>query len=88
MIKTNLKQVKGKYFLVPQPANPSFWSVVLPIKKSSDETLDQIKKEKVHLWKMIIKILHFYILLTMKRDSVLINISTRLSYTDYTQQLF
>lgn len=24
----------------------------------------------------------------MKRDSVLINISTRLSYTDYTQQVF
>lgn len=57
------------------------WSVVLPIKNWA-----QIKI--CHLWKMIIKILHFYILLTMKRDSVLINISTRLSYTDYTQQVF
>lgn len=50
-------------------------------------TLCQIQK-KGHLWKMIIKILHLYILLTMKRESALINISTRLSYTDYTQQLF
>lgn len=37
---------------------------------------------------MIIKILHLYILLTMMRESALINISTRLRYTDYTQQLF
>lgn len=73
---------------MPQPTNPlSFWSVVLPIKKLSDETFCQIKK-KGHLWKMIIKILHFYILLTMLRESALINILTRLIYTDYTQQLF
>lgn len=46
------------------------------------------KKKKGHLWKMISKILHFYILLTMLRESALINILTRLLYIDYTQQLF
>lgn len=33
---------------------------------------------------MIIKILHFYILSTMMRESAFINILTRLSYTNYT----
>lgn len=71
---TNSKGVKGNYFLMLLSSQSlGFWSVVLPMKKFSYETLDQIKKQG-HLWKMVIKILHFYILLTMKRDSALINI--------------
>lgn len=75
-----------------QPTNPShFGQLCCQLQSRAMRHLVKLtkkKKKKGHLWKMIIKILHFYILLTMKRDSVLINILTRLSYTDYTQQLF
>lgn len=80
--KNFLKCVKGNILSCPIP----FFLVSCAANlKLSYETPGQIKKG--HLWKMI-KILHFYNFLTMKRDSVLINILTRLNYTDYTQQLF
>lgn len=44
--------------------------------------------EKVIFGKWSSKYCILYILSTMMRESALINISTRLRYTDYTQQLF
>lgn len=75
---------------LPQLTSPSLIGrLCCQFKKGKEKkSLCQIQKKKGHLWKMIIKILHLYILSTMMRESALINISTRLRYTNDTQQIF